>query len=79
MKKFVVVIDRLGCIRITLSLTMMMSILSGTFAQELSDKLTDELEGIYETSGLVGFSAAIVNADSILYLKGFGYTLFNTI
>ena len=73
MKKFVVVIDRLGCIRITLSLTMMMSILSGTFAQELSDKLTNELEGIYETSGLVGFSAAIVNADSILYLKGFGY------
>jgi CubicO group peptidase (beta-lactamase class C family) len=38
------------------------------------DQLTEELEQISKQGHIIGFSAAIVNSDSILYTQGFGYS-----
>ena len=40
----------------------------------ISRKLTEELERIYSKGYINGFSVAIVNQNSILYEKGFGYS-----
>ncbi len=37
-------------------------------------QLSEELEQIYKLGHINGFSVAIVNADSILYTEGFGYS-----
>jgi CubicO group peptidase (beta-lactamase class C family) len=40
----------------------------------LTDSLTKELTELSNKNSIVGFSVAIVNQDSILYAKGFGYS-----
>ncbi len=42
-------------------------------SQQQTDSITRELKRIQESSNLVGFAVAIVNKDSIVYSKGFGY------
>lgn len=42
-------------------------------AQSINDSITIELSRISKKSNLVGFGVAIVNKDSIVYAKGFGY------
>ena len=42
-------------------------------AQSIKDSLTQELTELSNNSNLVGFGVAIVNSDSIIYAKGFGY------
>jgi CubicO group peptidase (beta-lactamase class C family) len=39
-----------------------------------TDSLTKELTELSDKNSIVGFSVAIVNQDSILYAKGFGYS-----
>ena len=43
-------------------------------SQQQTDSITKELKRIQESSNLVGFAVAIVNKDSIVYSKGFGYS-----
>jgi len=43
-------------------------------SQQQTDSITEELKRIQESSNLVGFAVAIVNKDSIVYSKGFGYS-----
>lgn len=43
-------------------------------SQHQTDSITKELNRIQENSNLVGFAVAIVNKDSIVYSKGFGYS-----
>ncbi|MFT0714792.1 serine hydrolase domain-containing protein [Flagellimonas lutimaris] len=43
-------------------------------SQQQTDSITKELNRIQENSNLVGFAVAIVNKDSIVYSKGFGYS-----
>ncbi len=47
-----------------------------SFAQfeSLNDSLTVDLKTLYEQGGIKGFSVAIVNQDTILYEKGFGFS-----
>jgi CubicO group peptidase (beta-lactamase class C family) len=40
----------------------------------LTDSLTKELTELSNKNSIIGFSVAIVNQDSILYAKGFGYS-----
>ena len=47
-------------------------------AQSIKDSLTLELTELSNNSNLVGFGVAIVNNDSIIYVKGFGYADRNT-
>lgn len=47
---------------------------SPIFSQNLADSLTKELAKLSDKNSIVGFSVAIVNQDSILYAKGFGYS-----
>lgn len=42
-------------------------------AQTFQDSITAELTELAKNSHLVGFSTAILNKDSLLYAKGFGY------
>ena len=42
-------------------------------AQSINDSITIELTKLSKKSSLVGFGVAIVNKDSIIYAKGFGY------
>ena len=42
-------------------------------AQSISDSITVELTKLSEESNLVGFGVSILNKDSIVYAKGFGY------
>ena len=42
-------------------------------AQSTNDSITIELTKLSKNSNLVGFGVAIVNKDSIVYAKGFGY------
>ena len=44
------------------------------FSQDIIDSLTKELIELSNTNSIIGFSVAIVNQDSILYAKGFGYS-----
>jgi len=43
-------------------------------SQQQTDSITQELKRIQESSNLVGFAVAIVNKDSTVYSKGFGYS-----
>lgn len=43
-------------------------------SQNTTDSLTKELSELSYKNSIVGFSVAIVNQDSILYAKGFGYS-----
>ena len=43
-------------------------------AQSNNDSITTELTKLSKNSHLVGFAVAIVNKDSVLYAKGFGYS-----
>lgn len=43
-------------------------------SQNQNDLITSELEQIKNQSNLVGFGVAIVNKDSIVYAKGFGFS-----
>lgn len=43
-------------------------------AQNINDSITNELTKLSRDSSLTGFGVAIVNKDSILYAKGFGYS-----
>ncbi len=47
---------------------------SAQIAQAPLTQLSKELQQIYELGHINGFSVAIVNADSILYAQGFGYS-----
>ena len=63
-------------------ITLILNILVSTIYSQTSDftsvKLTEELEKIYVRKYINGFSVAIVNQDSILYAKGFGYADIKT-
>lgn len=43
-------------------------------SQTFQDSITAELTELVKNSHLVGFSTAIINKDSIVYAKGFGYS-----
>lgn len=63
-------------------IALILSILVNTIYCQTNDstsiKLTEELEKIYATEYINGFSVAIVNQDSVLYEKGFGYSDIKT-
>ncbi len=63
-------------------ITLILNILVSTIYCQTNDstsiKLTEELEKIYAREYVNGFSVAIVNQDSILYQKGFGYSDIKT-
>lgn len=59
--------------KIIVLLTFTLSVVSGE-SQNTSSLITSELELIKQESNLVGFGVAIVNKDSIIYAKGFGYS-----
>ena len=46
----------------------------GQTNDSISIKLTEDLEQIYSQGHINGFSVAIVNQDSTLFEKGFGYS-----
>lgn len=54
-------------------LTIILSISTSIRAQNVGDSITLKLNKISINSSLVGFAVAIVNKDSIVYAKGFGY------
>ena len=54
-------------------LTIILSISTSIRAQNVGDSITLKLNKISINSNLVGFAVAIVNKDSIVYAKGFGY------
>ncbi|PIV50609.1 MAG: hypothetical protein COS19_03790 [Flavobacteriaceae bacterium CG02_land_8_20_14_3_00_34_13] len=51
--------------------------LNGVLAQTINNNLSNELRELNKKSKLSGFAVSIVNADSILYLKSFGYENIN--
>ncbi|WNB16759.1 serine hydrolase domain-containing protein [Marivirga arenosa] len=57
-----------------LTLIIFLLISSSGVSQNQSRLITSELEQIYNKSTLVGFGVAILNKDSIVYSKGFGYS-----
>ncbi|MEE9364518.1 MAG: serine hydrolase domain-containing protein [Cellulophaga sp.] len=63
-------------------IALILNILVNTIYCQTNDatsiKLTEELEKIYATGYINGFSVAIVNQDSVLYEKGFGYSDIKT-
>jgi len=59
------------------ALLSLLCIVMGVYSlqsQQQTDSITKELKRIQESSNLVGFAVAIVNKDSIVYSKGFGYS-----
>ena len=44
------------------------------YAQNIEDSLTAELSVPAGDSAIIGFAAAIIDQDGILYAKGFGFT-----
>nr|WP_288934601.1 serine hydrolase domain-containing protein [uncultured Allomuricauda sp.] len=59
------------------ALLSLLCIVMGVYSlqsQQQTDSITKELNRIKENSNLVGFAVAIVNKDSIVYSKGFGYS-----
>ena len=59
------------------ALLSLLCIVMGVYSlqsQQQTDSITQELKRIQESSNLVGFAVAIVNKDSIVYSKGFGYS-----
>ena len=59
-------------------LILILAINSAIKAQSIIDSLTQELTELNNNSSLVGFAVSIVNNDSIIYAKGFGYADKNT-
>ena len=63
-------------------IALILNILVNTIYCQTNDstsiKLTEELEKIYATGYINGFSVAIVNQDCVLYKKGFGYSDIKT-
>lgn len=55
-------------------LALILSINTSISAQNVGDSITLKLNEISINSSLVGFAVAIVNKDSIVYSKGFGYS-----
>ncbi|RIV30417.1 class A beta-lactamase-related serine hydrolase [Flagellimonas lutimaris] len=62
------------CMRALLSLLCIVMGVYSLQSQQQTDSITKELKRIQESSNLVGFAVAIVNKDSIVYSKGFGYS-----
>jgi len=59
------------------ALLSLLCIVMGVYSlqsQQQTDSITQELKRIQESSNLVGFAVAIVNKDSTVYSKGFGYS-----
>ena len=54
-------------------LVLILAINTSIKAQSINDSITIELSKLSKNSNLVGFSVAIVNQDSVMYAKGFGY------
>ncbi len=54
-------------------LVLILAINTSIRAQSINDSITIELSKLSKKSNLVGFAVAIVNKDSIVYAKGFGY------
>ncbi|OWW24483.1 hypothetical protein B4Q04_14295 [Zobellia sp. OII3] len=54
-------------------IVFLLIVVSGV-SQNPNDLITSELEQIKNHSNLVGFGVAIVNKDSIVYAKGFGFS-----
>ena len=61
-----------------LSFLFLCLVSSPLFAQNMVDSLNAKLSAIQMQSKMPGFSVAIVNADEILYQKGFGYADLET-
>lgn len=57
-----------------ISLYVLVVPIYGQLNNSKSNKLTQDLEQIYTQGHINGFSVAIVNKDSILYTKGFGFS-----
>ena len=62
------------CMRALLSFLCIVMGVYSLQSQQQTDSITKELKRIQESSNLVGFAVAIVNKDSIVYSKGFGYS-----
>ena len=56
-----------------ITLVLILTINTSINAQSINDSITVELTKLSKNSNLVGFGVAIVNKDSIVYAKGFGY------
>jgi CubicO group peptidase (beta-lactamase class C family) len=56
-----------------ITLVLILTIHISIKAQSTNDSITIELTKLSNDSNLVGFGVAIVNKDSIVYAKGFGY------
>jgi len=54
-------------------LVLALAINTSIKAQSINDSITIELSKLSKNNNLVGFGVAIVNKDSIVYAKGFGY------
>ena len=54
-------------------LVLLLAINTSIKAQSINDSLTIELNKLSKENNLVGFGVAIVNKDSIMFAKGFGY------
>ena len=54
-------------------LVLFLAINTSIKAQSINDSITIELSELSKKNNLVGFGVAIVNKDSILFAKGFGY------
>ncbi len=55
------------------TLVLILAINTSIKSQSINDSITIELSKLSKNSNLVGFGVAIVNKDSIMYAKGFGY------
>ncbi|WP_160713967.1 serine hydrolase domain-containing protein [Chitinophaga solisilvae] len=61
------------CLKVIQTVITMLLLPAGVFAQALQDSLTIKLEEQFQHSAFPGFVTAIVNADTILYERAFGY------
>jgi len=57
----------------TIILVLILFVSGSIKAQSIKDSITTELTELSNDSDLVGFGVAIINKDSIVYAKGFGY------
>ena len=56
-----------------ITLVLLICINASIKAQSINDSITIELNRLTKNTNLIGFGVAIVNKDSIVYSKGFGY------
>jgi CubicO group peptidase (beta-lactamase class C family) len=57
-----------------LIIIIILSVNTSIRAQNVADSITLTLNELSINNSLVGFAVAIVNKDSIVYAKGFGYS-----